>query len=287
MPTARLARLDVWKRTMPDTRSSVVAGKRVRAPSGSPPRVSDGEDPITMRDLQRELSAQREQYLAAVSDMKAEHQQQIEQQEARHRADVQRMLERVERVENELAQLRAAAESRDRASRACNLIIKGLPEEPRGQSTPQAVSELFPVSPGDTPVPILEARRLGPRSTGAVTRPRAILVKFTSVSAKHAALKHSKALRSRQIYLDTDLTPQQRQIRTQKRDRFLHLKAQGSRPFWRDERLFVNEAGRIREDRVPPPAPPSGGPSTSAGDGPSGAGRTYAQAASQAAMDTE
>ena len=182
---------------------------------------------------------------------------------------------------------RAAAESRDRSSRASHLIIKGLPEEPSGLPTPQAVSHLFPVSPGDTPVPILEARRLGPPSVGAGARPRVILVKFTSVSAKHAALKHSKALRSRQIYLDSDLTPQQRQLRTQQRDRYLHLKAQGSRPFWRDERLFVNEGGRIREDRVPPPAPPSGGPSTSDGAGPSGAGRTYAQAASQTAMDTE
>ena len=272
---------------MPDTRASVVAGKRVRAPSGSPPRVSEDESPITMRDLQHELSEQRVQFLAAVADMKAEHKQQLEQQEARHSADVQRLLGRLERVENEVAQLRAAAESRDRSSRASHLIIKGLPEEPSGQPTPQAVSQLFPVSPGDTPVPILEARRLGPPSVGAGARPRVILVKFTSVSAKHAALKHSKALRSRQIYLDSDLTPQQRQLRTQQRDRYLHLKAQGSRPFWRDERLFVNEGGRIREDRVPPPAPPSGGPSTSDGAGPSGAGRTYAQAASQTAMDTE
>lgn len=117
-------------RAMPDTRASVVAGKRVRALSGSPPRVPDGEDPITMRDLQRELSAQREQYLAAVSDMKAEHQHQLEQQEARHRADVQRMLERLERVENEMAQLRAAAESRDRASRAPISLSKAFRKSP-------------------------------------------------------------------------------------------------------------------------------------------------------------
>ncbi len=270
---------------MPDTRATTVNGKRVRAPSGSPPRVPDDEGTITRSDLQRELAAQNEQFLAAVEAMKAQQQQQYEQQEARHRADMQRVKEVVNGLRNEVAQLKAAAESRDRASRASHLIIKGYSEESDGQSTSQAVSKLFPPSPGDTPVPILEARRLGPRSTGAVTRPRAILVKFTSVSAKHAALKHSKALRSRQIYLDSDLTPQQRQLRIQQRDRFLHLKAQGSRPFWRDERLFVNEGGRIREDRVPPPAPPSGGPSTSDGAGPSGAGRTYAQAAAQAPMD--
>ncbi|CAL8471698.1 g11240 [Coccomyxa elongata] len=270
---------------MPDTRATTVNGKRVRAPSGSPPRVSDDEGIISRSDLQRELGVQNEQFLSAVEAMKIEQQQQFEQQEARHRADMQRVKEVVDGLRNEVAQLKAAAESRDRASRASHLIIKGYSEEPDGQSTSQAVSHLFPPSPGE-PMPILEARRLEPRSTGALARPRAILVKFISVSAKHAALKHSKALRSRQIYLDSDLTPQQRQLRTQQRDRFLHLKAQGSRPFWRDERLFVNEGGRIREDRVPPPAPPSGGPSTSDGAGPSGAGRTYAHAASQAAMDT-
>src|SRR4051812_46609213 len=106
---------------MPETRASVVAGKRVRAPSGSPPRVSEDESPITMRDLQHELSEQRVQFLAAVADMKAEHKQQFEQQEARHSADVQRLLGRLDRVENEVAQLRAAAESRDRSSRASHL----------------------------------------------------------------------------------------------------------------------------------------------------------------------
>ncbi len=54
-----------------------------------------------MRDLQHELSEQRVQFLAAVADMKAEHKQQLEQQEARHSAAVQRLLGRLERVENE------------------------------------------------------------------------------------------------------------------------------------------------------------------------------------------
>ncbi len=160
---------------MPDTRQSVVAGKRVRPPSGSPPRVSDEEGNITPSELQRQLAAQKEDILAAMQAMVA---QQMEQQEARHRADVQRLQERLERVENEVAQLRAAAESRDRASRASHLIIKGFPEEPSGQSTHQAVSQLFPVSPGDTPVPILEARRLGPPGVGAAARPRVFFLIF-------------------------------------------------------------------------------------------------------------
>lgn len=270
---------------MPDTRQNTVNGKRVRPPSGSPPRVSDDTSDVQTM-FQQEFAVFRQELLADQEASKVQQQQLIDGIEARHRAEMQQLRAELEWMKNEMAQLRGAAESRDRASRASHLIIKGFPEEPNDQSTQQAVSALFPVPHGDTPVPILEARRLGPRSVGAVARPRAVLVKFTSVSAKHAALKHSKALRSRQIYLDSDLTPQQRQLRIQQRDRFLHLKTQGFRPFWRDERLFVNDGGRIREDRVPAPAPPSGGPSTSDGAGPSGAGRTYAQAASQAAMDT-
>ncbi|CAL8461702.1 g1233 [Coccomyxa elongata] len=136
------------------------------------------------------------------------------------------------RAQNEIAQLRRAAESRDREFRASHLIIEGLPEDSNDHSVFQAVSQLFSTPNGETPIAITEARRLGrPREGAPEMRPRAVLVKFTSVPSKHAALKQSKALRSRSIYSDNDLTLQKREICTQKRDRFQQLKVQNMRPF--------------------------------------------------------
>jgi septal ring factor EnvC (AmiA/AmiB activator) len=120
--------------------------------------------------IQRELAEQKQEILAAVEALKLQHQQEVNDLKAHHRAEKQQLWAEPEKLTNEVAQLKGAAESRDRASRASNLIIKGLAEETNGQSTRQAVSELFPVSHGDTPVPILEARALGPRSVGAAAR---------------------------------------------------------------------------------------------------------------------
>ena len=274
------------------TRASqnTVGGKRYRAPSGSPPRSADdgGEDFRSV--LQAELAAQDQRTQAIFLDYQQQIDQRFEQLEAsrqadvqRHRAEVQRLEEQLDMVRNEVAQLKGAAESRDRSSRASHLIVKGLPQESNGQTASQAVAQLFPTPRGETPVAIAEARRLGRHREGAPdARPRAVLVKFASVSDKHAALKHSKALRSRQIYLDSDLTPQQREIRIRARDRFQQLKAAQQKPFWREERLLYYDNGRIREDTAskaraaPPPPPPANGP----GPAPGNAGPSYANVAS-------
>ena len=99
-------------------------------------------------------------------------------------------------------------------------------------------------------------RRLGREKETAGALPRPILVKFRSIDAKHAAYKHSKTLRAKKIYLDSDLTPAQREQRTGKRDRYQHLKTQGARPFWREDRLFYYVNGAVKEDSCTPPCPP-------------------------------
>jgi len=128
----------------------------VRPPSGSPPRVPD-EDSNLRSIFQSEFATFKQEVLTALEAAKMQHQQQLEELSARHRAKEQQFHAELERLKNVVAQLSGAAESRDRASRASHLIVKGLIEEPNGQSTQQAVSQLFPASDGDTPVPILEA----------------------------------------------------------------------------------------------------------------------------------
>lgn len=268
---------------MAGTRSqtqSTVAGKRVRAPSGSPPRIAEDLPDDFHSILRFELAAQDERFRTVVSQIEDKHKRAMDQMQASHRAAVQRLTGQLDRALDEMAQLRGAAESRDRESRASHLIIKGLPEESNDQSVFQAVSQLFPTPNGETPIAVTEARRLGrPREGAPEVRPRAVLVKFTSVPSKHAALKHSKTLRSRKIYLDSDLTPQQREIRIQKRDRFQQLKTQNMRPFWRDERLFCYKEGRVVEDRAPPGPPAPQAPATSGPTPMDTAGPSYVQVA--------
>lgn len=245
------------------------------------PASSDGEDSDGLRAFIADLMAKQEARLtAAISGVRAEYQQEVQTL----KQEVQALLARVEASENEMAQLKGAAERQDRASRACHLVVKGLAEAPNDHPNLEGVPALFP----GCAATVVEAFRLGRPREGAGALPRPVLVKFSSVSAKHAALKHSKDLRNRRIYLDNDLTQLQRDQRTRKRDRYQQLKAQGMKPFWRDERLFFYENGRIREDRVPPPAAPaspappppapSGAPLSAGAPAPA-AGPSYAQVA--------
>ena len=102
---------------------------------------------------------------------------------------------------------------------------------------------------------ITEIRRLGRQREGAGAVSCPVLIKFSNVAAKHAVYKHSKTLCSQKIYLDSDLTPQQRELRTKKRDGSQHLKTQEMKPFWREERLFCYIDGSPKENINPPPPP--------------------------------
>lgn len=169
----------------------------------------------------------------------------------------------VEVLNNRVAYLERQLDVQDRTARANNLIIFGLPEDTaQPERNLQAkVTELFPGSSPTTSAATLEVRRLGRPREGAGIKPRPVLAKFVSNSAKHAALQHSKTLRARRIYLDTDMTPAQQRVRTAGRDRFAALKAAGEKPFWREERLFCYRDGRPHEvTGLPPPPPPPAGP---------------------------
>jgi len=154
---------------------------------------------------------------------------------------------------NRVYQLEGVVESQARTARRSNLIIHGLPEDTTEVATAR-VSALFGAASGPL-VAVSEARRLG-APNAARSKPRPILVSFSGVEAKHAALKHSKPLRQRQIFLDPDLTPQQQRIRLSLRSQYTALKAAGKQPFWREERLFIREGDRVRE-HLPVPGPPA------------------------------
>ena len=178
-------------------------------------------------------------------------------------AHVDRRLEAMaEAFTNQLARPAEATERLDRAARDANLVVHGLAEDAREDPAATAAG-LFRDELGP-PAPVLDARRLGaPDAPGRPRpRPRPLLVQSQSVTAKHAALKRSKVLRARRVFLDVDMTPAQQAARTALEPLFREAKARGDRPFWRAARLFVHTGERVQEvfgtARPPRGAPPRG-----------------------------
>ena len=187
---------------------------------------------------------------------------------------------RLQTALNRVTEVHHRQEAADKASRSNNLVLKGLPEEVPGQDLNTHIGDVMQAT--GAAVPVLEARRLGaPRQSqaGRPPAPRPVLLRFPTESAKHAALKHSKALRARKIYMDPDLTPAQQRAKASKGDKFQLLKQRGMHPFWRGELLFFREGERAVEFTGEIlPGPPSGqrtgagsgGASHASGSGPQG-----------------
>eukprot|EP00884_Botryococcus_braunii_P019902 jgi/Botrbrau1/6596/Bobra.0189s0023.1 len=90
---------------------------------------------------------------------------------------------------------------------------------------------------------IYETIRLGKHSPTA-PRPRPVLIKFTSVAAKHAAYKKAKDLRRQfNVSMDDDLTPQQKAARMRRQPEVHTLRGEGWITFWRGDQLFKVKAG--------------------------------------------
>ena len=90
---------------------------------------------------------------------------------------------------------------------------------------------------------IYETIRLGKHSPTA-PRPRPVLIKFTSVAAKHAAYKKAKDLRRQfSVSMDDDLIPQQKAARMRRQPEVHTLRGEGWITFWRGDQLFKVKAG--------------------------------------------
>eukprot|EP00884_Botryococcus_braunii_P020159 jgi/Botrbrau1/6827/Bobra.0153s0022.1 len=95
----------------------------------------------------------------------------------------------------------------------------------------------------------------------------AVLIKFTSVAAKHAAYKKAKELRRQfNVAMNDDLTPQQKAARTSCLPEVQTLRGEGWITFWRGDQLFKVKAGGaplkvpVRAPTAAPAAPPSSSP---------------------------
>ena len=198
----------------------------------------------------------------------------LKEEQAGFRHAQARMESRFEGLSNKYLETKRELENMQRIQRSPNAIIFGAPEESNGAAPLDTVRTAFgklPSGPGIVPDPIA-CVRLGMQRPGSGARPRPIKITFSSVDAKHAALRRGKDLRAKGLNIDVDLTPAQQRERSLKQPSYTALKTQQLSPFWRGSRLmYRSQDGQVREDLGP--MPPTTRPATA------DPGRSYSQAA--------
>jgi hypothetical protein len=141
-----------------------------------------------------------------------------------------------EAIDNTLTSCLLSVETLERKLRSPNAILFGVAESLGEQQLTKVKSLLGDTSINDT-------IRLGKPSPTA-PRPRPVLIKFSSIAAKHAAFKKAKELRRQfNVSIDDDLTPRQQATRTSRASQVQALRGEGWTTFWRGDNLFKVKAG--------------------------------------------
>lgn len=161
----------------------------------------------------------------------------------------------LQQVKDATARADQRQEGLDRAQRRDKMIFFGLAEASGDNAVEQVREHLRAVS-CPAAERILEAVRLGPAraasgpSSAAAQRP--VRVTFSTPGSCYDVFKCCRALREqRRVFVDRDLTAQQRAVRASLKEEYKLLRENGYRPFWRGERLFyAGESGaRAKEVR--------------------------------------
>ena len=135
-------------------------------------------------------------------------------------------------------------EMKDRAARALNIVITGLNETNEKEDTSKTVQDLFASKLEASSVGITQTKRLGKHN---VTRPRPILVTFSSQTEKSKIMKCRKKLAGTNIYINNDLTREQKQNEKLLRDSKKKLQAD---PTYENSKITIYR-GKICIDGQP------------------------------------
>ena len=152
---------------------------------------------------------------------------------------------REEFLDNKLHEVASSQEALERKTLSTNMVLFGLLES-SGEDTPSKVKSLLGCEG------IVDVTRMG-KFDGKAKNPRPVLIKFSSIAAKHSAFKRAKALREKKIRLDDQLTPAQREGRARKQAWATTLRQDGWTTFWRGDSLYkVKGQGRPVKVESPP-----------------------------------
>jgi hypothetical protein len=152
-------------------------------------------------------------------------------------------------LDNKINEVISLARTLERNELSLNCVLKGVVES-SGEPHLAQVKSLF--AEGS----IVESRRLGKFDAGA-KQPRPVLIKFCSLTAKHAAFKHAKELRAKKIIMDDHLTKEELESRARKQPWAATLRENGYKFFWRRDTLFKVQEGQKPLKVEAPPTPTS------------------------------
>ena len=157
-------------------------------------------------------------------------------------------------VKQSTADLQKTTEEQDRASRACDLIITHLPENMTDSA--ERMRDTLACLFTDTKarhVHVVKAERLGAKPGPQGAKPRALVVRLSSVQEKVDVLRGRKHLgdsqKFRRVGVNPSLTKLQQQAKANVYEFYIKARHEGIPAWFRDERLFI--AGE--QFQFPPP----------------------------------
>lgn len=240
-----------------------------RRSPGQPPLLPD-PDPAERRGEKRTASSPPSPVLSETTISNEERTRNPEKSNAALQKDIEELRDLLDYQATKIMVLEAQVEHNSIAIKASNIILYGVPEDLDFRE----VANLFA---GEARLPTLNkeiatTRRLGQATSRPSTRPRPLLLKFASISARRAAFQHAKRLRERGISMADDLTKKQLNTKKERIPDFQMLHARGCHPFWRGDKIFFRANGSTKE-WIPgsrPPGPPPQAPTTQPPAAPSG-----------------
>ena len=164
---------------------------------------------------------------------------------ARNETEFSSLKTQLEQVTESLKNQQKLLESKERENRSNNLIITGIQESStETENTTDVVTTFLSDDLGLTDIAIVKTRRLGKKQA---QRARPILLTLDSSTTKGIILAKRVALAGSKIYINPDLTKEQRQAEKRLRD----LKKQLIQlPEYRNKRVSIYR-GKLHVDRIP------------------------------------
>jgi hypothetical protein len=139
----------------------------------------------------------------------------------------------------------ATEEVEARAARRSNIVVHGIQESIAAHALKSFFSKQCAEALGDcfSPRDIIDVYRLGRRPAAAASapsKPRPVLVKFSSVAVRDAAMRSKRGFKTEEgkLFLDPDLTPAEQKQKRALGPTFRALRQHKMRPFWRNAVLF-------------------------------------------------
>ena len=145
-------------------------------------------------------------------------------------------MEKVDALHSVVASHQHMMEMNQRSLRRNNIIISGIEETSENENIEEVISSFFLDRLGVPDVQIQKATRLG-RKGGSN---RLILVVMVSFGEKLKVLRQKQSLKGTKIYLNDDLTPDQRVKRKQLWQMCLQARRDGKSAFIKIDKVVVN-----------------------------------------------